>query len=99
MNKQKYFENHHHQKCFYRENDLNQTFVIFSIFSSFSNLVEKADCNRKIADIAKKIPNHDKYITTNDFSKFSEVIFKERIKQAKLTATNDLNTVKIISYC
>ena len=40
----------------------------------------------------KKIPNHDKYITTNDFNKLSRTIFDKRLKQAKLATNTDLNT-------
>ena len=43
--------------------------------------------------IRKKILNHNKYITNNDFNKFSGAIFDERSKQAKVAAT-DLKNVE-----
>ena len=51
-----------------------------------SDLVEKPDDDddAKIKNIEKGIPNNDKYITTNDFNKFSRAIIKERLKQARL---------------
>ena len=60
-----------------------------------SDLVKKADYNTKFEDIDKKTPpSHDKYITTNDFIKFSGAIFDERLKQSKLATSNDFNTVE-----
>ena len=53
-----------------------------------SDLVEKAECNRKIAEIENKIPGHDKYITTNNFNTFSGAIFDKKLKQAKLAINN-----------
>ena len=47
---------------------------------------------RQKLKILKKIPNHDKYITTNDFNKLSRTIFDKRLKQAKLATNTDLNT-------
>ena len=47
---------------------------------------------RQKLKILKKIPNHDKYITTNDFNKLSHTIFDKRLKQAKLATNTDLNT-------
>ena len=41
-----------------------------------------------------KIPNHDKYITNNNFNKFSGAIIDERLKEAKLAPNNYLNTVE-----
>ena len=58
-----------------------------------SDSVKKADYYTKIEEIEKKIPGHEKYITTNDFNKFLGTIFDERLKQAKLATGNDLNTV------
>ena len=50
-----------------------------------SDLVEKPDDDdAKIKNIEKGIPNNDKYITTNDFNKFSRAIIKERLKEARL---------------
>ena len=48
------------------------------------------NCEKKIR---KKILNHNKYITNNDFNKFSGAIFHERSKQAKLAAI-DLKNVE-----
>ena len=45
-------------------------------------------------DFEKKVPEHDKYITANDFNKFSGTIFEERWKQTKLATTNYLCTVE-----
>ena len=42
-------------------------------------LVKKTECDAKIGDNIKKIPNHAKYITTNDFNKYSGT---EELKQA-----------------
>ena len=42
----------------------------------------------------EKITNHDKYITADDFNKFSIVIFSERLNQAKLAIIIGLNTIK-----
>ena len=39
-------------------------------------------------------PDYSKYITTNEFNKFSSEIFDERLKKAKLASANNLNTVK-----
>ena len=43
--------------------------------------------------IRKKILNHNKYITNNDFNTFSGAIFDERSKQAKVAAI-DLKNVE-----
>ena len=42
-------------------------------------LVKKTECDAKIEDNIKKIPNYAKYITTNDFNKYSGT---EELKQA-----------------
>ena len=42
----------------------------------------------------KKISNHNTYITTNDFNKFSGAVFDERLKQTKLATVIDLNNVE-----
>ena len=56
--------------------------------NNISDLVKETDYyNTRIEDTGKKIPNHDKYITTCDFIKFSAAIFDGKLKQAKL-ATN-----------
>ena len=49
-----------------------------------SNFVKKTDYDTKIVELEKRIPDHEKYITTNDFTAntFSGSIFDERLKQA-----------------
>ena len=47
-------------------------------------LVKRTDYNKEVKELKKKIPNHDKCITTNSFIIFSCTIFDERLKQAKL---------------
>ena len=59
-----------------------------------SNLVKKDVFYIKFKEIQDKIPDHDKYILTNDFNKFPDALFHERVEQAKLAKTNDLNTVE-----
>ena len=49
-----------------------------------SDLVKKADYNTKIVGIEKKIPDHDKYITTPKVNKITKENFAERLKQAKM---------------
>ena len=41
--------------------------------------------NTKINKVENKIPNHDKYITTPEFSKLTVESFAARLKQANLT--------------
>ena len=55
-----------------------------------SDLVKKADNNTRIEDIEKKIINHDKYITKNEFNKLTKKNFIERLKQANLASKNDI---------
>ena len=47
-----------------------------------SNLVKKTLCNTKITETERKINdhNHDKYITTPEFTKFTTEIFRLRLK-------------------
>ena len=64
---------------------------------SVSNLVKETDYNRKSNEIEKKItnPNHDKYITTPEFNKFTAEIFDLRLKPANLASKSDIaNFVK-----
>ena len=42
----------------------------------------------------KKIANHNKYVTNNDFNIFSGGKIDKRLKQTKLKSINHLNTVK-----
>ena len=65
-----------------------------AIQTTGSDLVKKADCNTKIEDIKKKVPNHDKYITKISFDKHTGAIFDERLKQAKLATIKYLNSVE-----
>ena len=48
-----------------------------------SNLVKKADYDTKIAEIEKKILDHDhsKYITTHEFNRLTAKNFAARLKQ------------------
>ena len=48
-----------------------------------SNGVKKADYDTKIK-VEDKICKHGKYMTINDFNKFSGIIFDEKLKQVKL---------------
>ena len=59
-----------------------------------SDLVKKADYDTKIVENKKKIPDHDKYNTTNDLNTFLGVMFDGRLKHAKVATNNDLNTVE-----
>ena len=64
---------------------------------SVTNLAKKADYNTKISKIEKKITdhNHDKYITTPAFNKFTAKIFDLRLKRANLASKSDIaNFVK-----
>ena len=54
-----------------------------------SDLVKKDD-DKKIEDIEKKIPDCDKYITTQEFNKLTSEAFAERLKQAKLGTKDDI---------
>ena len=58
--------------------------------------LEKVDYNTKIDKIEKKIPDHDKYITTLELNKFLGAIFDERLKEAKLATNNVRHYLKII---
>ena len=59
-----------------------------------SDTVKKADYSTKVRHIEKKIPNHDKHITCNEFYELRKEKFAKRLKQAKLATQNDLNTAK-----
>ena len=48
----------------------------------------------KIKDNEDKIPNHSVYICSNNFNKFSGIIFDERLKWPKL-ATNHVKQYAI----
>ena len=59
---------------------------------SVSNFVKKTLHNTKITEIERKITdhNHDKYITTPEFTKFNAEIFYLRLKQAYLASKSDI---------
>ena len=63
-----------------------------------TNLVKKTDYNTKRNEIANKIAtdhDHDKYITTQEFNKFTSENFTARLKRANLASKNDIaNFVK-----
>ena len=69
-----------------------------------SNFVKKTDYNTKISEIEKKFTdhehdtdhNHDKYITTPKFNRFTAEIFAARLKLANLV-TNTKFDNKFIS--
>ena len=63
-----------------------------------SNLVKKTDYDTKISEIEKKVANHnhDKYITTPEFNKFTAEIFAARLAQANLVTKADFDN-KLIS--
>ena len=53
-------------------------------------LIKKAHHSTKIKNIKRKIPNHDRYITTYDFNTFSDETSDERLRQSKLVAKTDI---------
>ena len=57
----------------------------------FSNLVKKADYNKKVSEIEKKTTDHDhdKYITTPEFNKLTAENFAARLSQANLVTKTD----------
>ena len=59
-----------------------------------SSLVKKTDYNTKISEIEKKVTdhNHDKYITTPEFNKFTVEIFAARFAQGNLVTKADFDT-------
>ena len=62
------------------------------------SLVKKTDYNAKNNEIEKKVTdhNHDRYITTPEFEKFTEELFATRLAQANLITKTDFDT-KLIS--
>ena len=72
------------------ENTLNNELVKKAMLFRLLILViqlKKADYNRKIAKIEKKIldHNHGKYVTTQEFNNLTVDIFVARLAQTKLT--------------
>ena len=51
-----------------------------------SSLVKKADYNTKIDEIEKKMPNQDKYITTQKLNNLTPENVAARLKQADLAS-------------
>ena len=62
-----------------------------------SVLVKKTVLNTKISEVENKILNHDKYITTPEFNKFTTENFAARLKQANLVSKTDFDN-KLISF-
>ena len=62
------------------------------------SLVEKIDYNAKINEIKKQVTcrNHDQYITTPEFNKFTAEVFASRLAQANLVTKSDFDN-KLIS--
>ena len=58
----------------------------------FSNLVKKADYNKKVSEIEKKTTDHDhdKYITTPEFNKLTAENFAAILAQANLATKSDV---------
>ena len=66
---------------------LSTTSVLTAVENKIPNvniLIRKTDYDTKISETGKKVAhhNHDKYITTPEFNKFTTEIFAERLKQA-----------------
>ena len=53
--------------------------------------------NKKISKVERKISNHDKYITTPEFHKFTAENFTTRLKQANLVTKTDFDN-KLTSF-
>ena len=68
--------------------------VVENEIPNVSNLVKKTDYNTKISEIENKITtdhDHDKYITTEEFNKFTSENFTTRLKQANLSNKSDIS--------
>ena len=64
---------------------------IRGVIPNISNLVKKKkDYNTKINEIEKKITDHDRYITTQEFNKLTAKNFAARLKQVNLASKNDI---------
>ena len=57
------------------------------------SLVKKTDYNTKITEIEKKLTahNHDKYITTPEFSNLTADVFNAKLAQASLVTKTDFD--------
>ena len=53
--------------------------------------------NTKLGEVENKIPDHAKYITTQELNKIMAENFKERVKKADLVCKNDFDN-KLISF-
>ena len=51
----------------------------------------------KIGEVENKIPDHAKYITTQEFNKLTAGSFKEILKQGNLVSKTDFDN-KLISF-
>ena len=60
---------------------------------SVSSLVKKTDYDTKISELEKKLTdhNHDKYITTPEFSTLAANVFNARLAQANLRTKTDFD--------
>ena len=65
---------------------------------NISSLVKKADYNKKIIEIEKKLTdhNHDKYITTPELNNLAASVLNARLAQANLITKKYFNT-KLLS--
>ena len=61
-----------------------------------SSLGKRRDYNTKISEIERKLTdhNHDKYITTTEFNKFTKEVLDEKLKQATLV-TKDILMINL----
>ena len=66
---------------------------------SVGNLVKKIEYNTKINEIENKITahNHDKYITTSEFTKLTSQKLCFKTKQASLARKSDIANSMIIN--
>ena len=62
-----------------------------------TSLVSTIVLNTKVGEVDNKIPDHAKYITTQEFSKLHAENFAARLKQVNLVNKTDFDN-KIISF-
>ena len=64
---------------------------------SVSNLAKKTYYNTKINEIKKKITdhNHNKYIATPEFNKFTSEVFDSRLKRENFLSQSDIANLVI----
>ena len=67
--------------------------VIENKIPNVSNLINKTDCNTKVAEIENKLNNHnhDKYIDTQEFNKLADNVFNARLNQENLVKKTDFD--------